>query len=120
MILPYTFKGRSGRYAARLLLICSFLPAGPSIGSLFHMADDLGRAMESLVSAMTDERSVELEPARPFWPPPSISSHAFSSQNWIENCLHREYNVYFCEGLRLKQQVQNKYKKKTLKIWVVS
>ncbi|XP_038138063.1 dystrophin isoform X4 [Cyprinodon tularosa] len=39
---------------------------GTSIGSLFHMADDLGRAMESLVSAMTDERSVELEPARPF------------------------------------------------------
>ncbi|XP_054915286.1 dystrophin isoform X6 [Poeciliopsis prolifica] len=33
---------------------------GPSIGSLFHMADDLGRAMESLVSAMTAERSVEL------------------------------------------------------------
>ncbi|XP_034030182.1 dystrophin isoform X5 [Thalassophryne amazonica] len=32
---------------------------GPSIGSLFHMADDLGRAMESLVSVMTDERSAE-------------------------------------------------------------
>ncbi|TNN46375.1 Dystrophin [Liparis tanakae] len=29
---------------------------GPSIGSLFHMADDLGRAMESLVSVMTDEQ----------------------------------------------------------------
>ncbi|XP_061692803.1 dystrophin isoform X6 [Syngnathoides biaculeatus] len=28
---------------------------GPSIGSLFHMADDLGRAMESLVNVMTDE-----------------------------------------------------------------
>ncbi|XP_041834285.1 dystrophin isoform X2 [Melanotaenia boesemani] len=28
---------------------------GPSISSLFHMADDLGRAVESLVSAMTDE-----------------------------------------------------------------
>uniref|UniRef100_A0A3B4V2S3 Dystrophin n=1 Tax=Seriola dumerili TaxID=41447 RepID=A0A3B4V2S3_SERDU len=28
---------------------------GPSIGSLFHMADDLGRAMESLVSVMTDD-----------------------------------------------------------------
>ncbi|XP_032413102.1 dystrophin-like [Xiphophorus hellerii] len=37
---------------------------GPSIGSLFHMADDLGRVMESLVSAMTAERSVEL--LRPF------------------------------------------------------
>ncbi|XP_076017960.1 dystrophin isoform X2 [Genypterus blacodes] len=32
---------------------------GPSIGSLFHMADDLGRAMESLVSVMTDEQSAE-------------------------------------------------------------
>uniref|UniRef100_A0A8C6UCB8 Dystrophin n=1 Tax=Neogobius melanostomus TaxID=47308 RepID=A0A8C6UCB8_9GOBI len=30
---------------------------GPSIGSLFHMADDLGRAMESLVTVMTDEQS---------------------------------------------------------------
>ncbi|XP_057685973.1 dystrophin isoform X3 [Corythoichthys intestinalis] len=30
---------------------------GPSIGSLFHMADDLGRAMESLVNVMTDEPS---------------------------------------------------------------
>ncbi|MEQ2171127.1 hypothetical protein GOODEAATRI_007557, partial [Goodea atripinnis] len=39
---------------------------GPSIGSLFHMADDLGRAMESLVSAMTDERSRELQQALPF------------------------------------------------------
>ncbi|XP_035983744.1 dystrophin isoform X8 [Fundulus heteroclitus] len=39
---------------------------GPSIGSLFNMADDLGRAMESLVSAMTDERSVELRRATPF------------------------------------------------------
>uniref|UniRef100_A0A8C6NN17 Dystrophin n=1 Tax=Nothobranchius furzeri TaxID=105023 RepID=A0A8C6NN17_NOTFU len=29
---------------------------GPSIGSLFHMADDLGRAMESLVRTMTDEQ----------------------------------------------------------------
>uniref|UniRef100_A0A3P9PIU8 Dystrophin n=1 Tax=Poecilia reticulata TaxID=8081 RepID=A0A3P9PIU8_POERE len=37
---------------------------GLGIGSLFHMADDLGRAMESLVSAMTVERSVELP--RPF------------------------------------------------------
>uniref|UniRef100_A0A667WS59 Dystrophin n=1 Tax=Myripristis murdjan TaxID=586833 RepID=A0A667WS59_9TELE len=32
---------------------------GPSVGSLFHMADDLGRAMESLVSVMTDEQSAE-------------------------------------------------------------
>nr|XP_049609340.1 dystrophin isoform X5 [Syngnathus scovelli] len=30
---------------------------GPSIGCLFHMADDLGRAMESLVNVMTDEQS---------------------------------------------------------------
>ncbi|XP_075905519.1 dystrophin isoform X3 [Nelusetta ayraudi] len=32
---------------------------GPSVGSLFHMADDLGRAVESLVSVMTEERSAE-------------------------------------------------------------
>ncbi|XP_056157526.1 LOW QUALITY PROTEIN: dystrophin-like [Lampris incognitus] len=32
---------------------------GPSVGSLFHMADDLGRAMESLVSVMTDEQCAE-------------------------------------------------------------
>ncbi|XP_026157166.1 dystrophin isoform X2 [Mastacembelus armatus] len=32
---------------------------GASIGSLFHMADDLGRAMESLVNVMTDEQSAE-------------------------------------------------------------
>ncbi|CAL8406957.1 unnamed protein product, partial [Arctogadus glacialis] len=30
---------------------------GPSVGSLFHMADDLGRAMESLVNVMTDEQN---------------------------------------------------------------
>ncbi|CAB1327539.1 unnamed protein product, partial [Coregonus sp. 'balchen'] len=30
-----------------------------SVGSLFHMADDLGRAMESLVNVMTDEQSGE-------------------------------------------------------------
>uniref|UniRef100_A0A7N8X944 Dystrophin n=1 Tax=Mastacembelus armatus TaxID=205130 RepID=A0A7N8X944_9TELE len=30
-----------------------------NIGSLFHMADDLGRAMESLVNVMTDEQSAE-------------------------------------------------------------
>ncbi|XP_030210304.1 dystrophin isoform X3 [Gadus morhua] len=30
---------------------------GPSVGSLFHMADDLGRAMESLVTVMTDEQN---------------------------------------------------------------
>ncbi|CAL8307771.1 unnamed protein product [Merluccius merluccius] len=32
---------------------------GPSVGSLFHMADDLGRAMESLVNVMTDEQNGE-------------------------------------------------------------
>ncbi|KAM9828925.1 dystrophin isoform 8-T8 [Syngnathus typhle] len=35
---------------------------GPSIGSLFHMADDLGRAMESLVNVMTDEQSAIKDP----------------------------------------------------------
>ncbi|XP_058478668.1 dystrophin isoform X3 [Solea solea] len=39
---------------------------GPSIGSLFHMADDLGRAMESLVTVMTDEQSAEQHEALPF------------------------------------------------------
>ncbi|XP_068164982.1 dystrophin isoform X2 [Antennarius striatus] len=39
---------------------------GPTIGSLFHMADDLGRAMESLVSVMTDEQSAEQHEALPF------------------------------------------------------
>ncbi|KAM3857230.1 dystrophin [Diretmus argenteus] len=39
---------------------------GPSVGSLFHMADDLGRAMESLVSVMTDEQSAEQHEALPF------------------------------------------------------
>ncbi|XP_049425588.1 dystrophin isoform X1 [Epinephelus fuscoguttatus] len=39
---------------------------GPSIGSLFHMADDLGRAMESLVNVMTDEQSAEQHEALPF------------------------------------------------------
>ncbi|KAL3966552.1 dystrophin [Sarotherodon galilaeus] len=39
---------------------------GPSIGSLFHMADDLGRAMESLVSVMTDERSTKQHEALHF------------------------------------------------------
>ncbi|XP_037617968.1 dystrophin isoform X9 [Sebastes umbrosus] len=39
---------------------------GPSIGSLFHMADDLGRAMESLVSVMTDEQSAGQHEALPF------------------------------------------------------
>lgn len=42
------------------------LPTGPSIGSLFHLADDLGRAMESLVSVMTDEQSAEQHVALPF------------------------------------------------------
>ncbi|XP_046281224.1 dystrophin isoform X7 [Marmota monax] len=32
---------------------------GHNVGSLFHMADDLGRAMESLVSVMTDEEEAE-------------------------------------------------------------
>ncbi|KAM6893218.1 dystrophin isoform 3-T3 [Lycodopsis pacificus] len=39
---------------------------GPRIGRLFHMADDLGRAMESLVSVMTDEQSAEQHEALPF------------------------------------------------------
>ncbi|XP_033837659.2 dystrophin isoform X13 [Periophthalmus magnuspinnatus] len=39
---------------------------GPSIGSLFHMADDLGRAMESLVTVMTDEQSAESHEALRF------------------------------------------------------
>ncbi|XP_030603146.1 dystrophin isoform X3 [Archocentrus centrarchus] len=39
---------------------------GPSIGSLFHMVDDLGRAMESLVSVMTDERSTKQHEALHF------------------------------------------------------
>ncbi|XP_069568938.1 dystrophin isoform X2 [Brachyistius frenatus] len=39
---------------------------GPGIGGLFHLADDLGRAMESLVSAMTDEQSAEQHEALPF------------------------------------------------------
>ncbi|XP_069376703.1 dystrophin isoform X15 [Paralichthys olivaceus] len=39
---------------------------GPSIGSLFHMADDLGRAMESLVNVMTDEQSAEQHEALPY------------------------------------------------------
>ncbi|XP_061760711.1 dystrophin isoform X4 [Nerophis ophidion] len=36
--------------------------SGPSIGSLFHMADDLGRAMESLVNIMTDKPIVNQAP----------------------------------------------------------
>ncbi|XP_061910041.1 dystrophin isoform X1 [Entelurus aequoreus] len=36
--------------------------SGPSIGSLFHMADDLGRTMESLVSIMTDKPIVNQAP----------------------------------------------------------
>ncbi|XP_076774363.1 dystrophin isoform X3 [Arvicanthis niloticus] len=32
---------------------------GHNVGSLFHMADDLGRAMESLVSVMTDEEGAD-------------------------------------------------------------
>ncbi|XP_034720085.1 dystrophin-like isoform X11 [Etheostoma cragini] len=39
---------------------------GPSIGNLFHMADDLGRAMETLVNVMTDEQSAEQHEALPF------------------------------------------------------
>lgn len=33
--------------------------SGHNVGSLFHMADDLGRAMESLVSVMIDEEGAE-------------------------------------------------------------
>uniref|UniRef100_A0A673V1K0 ZZ-type domain-containing protein n=1 Tax=Suricata suricatta TaxID=37032 RepID=A0A673V1K0_SURSU len=32
---------------------------GHNVGSLFHLADDVGRAMESLVSVMTDEEGAE-------------------------------------------------------------
>ncbi|XP_051782196.1 dystrophin isoform X2 [Erpetoichthys calabaricus] len=32
---------------------------GNNVGSLFHMADDLGRAMETLVSVMTDDEALE-------------------------------------------------------------
>ncbi|XP_067116720.1 dystrophin isoform X2 [Osmerus mordax] len=32
---------------------------GVGVGSLFHMADDLGRAMESLVNVMTDEQDTQ-------------------------------------------------------------
>ncbi|XP_036083102.1 dystrophin isoform X2 [Rousettus aegyptiacus] len=32
---------------------------GHNVGSLFHLADDLGRAMETLVSVMTDEEGAE-------------------------------------------------------------
>uniref|UniRef100_A0AAQ4PPR1 Dystrophin n=1 Tax=Gasterosteus aculeatus aculeatus TaxID=481459 RepID=A0AAQ4PPR1_GASAC len=39
---------------------------GRSIGSLFHMADDLGRAMESLVSVMTHEQSAKQQEALPY------------------------------------------------------
>ncbi|KAF3857322.1 hypothetical protein F7725_009181 [Dissostichus mawsoni] len=39
---------------------------GPGVGSLFHMADGVGRAMESLVSLMTDEQSAEQHEALPF------------------------------------------------------
>ncbi|XP_039649502.1 dystrophin isoform X29 [Perca fluviatilis] len=42
------------------------LALGPSIGNLFHMADDLGRAMETLVNVMTDEQSAEQHEALPF------------------------------------------------------
>lgn len=42
------------------------LPPGRSIGSLFHMADDLGRAMESLVSVMTHEQSAKQQEALPY------------------------------------------------------
>lgn len=40
-------------------VILSFCFSGHNVGSLFHMADDLGRAMESLVSVMTDEEGAE-------------------------------------------------------------
>lgn len=32
---------------------------GNNVGSLFHMADDLGRAMESLVTVMTDDEGLD-------------------------------------------------------------
>ncbi|XP_061440406.1 dystrophin-like isoform X1 [Rhineura floridana] len=32
---------------------------GHNVGSLFHMADDLGRAMETLVTVMTDNKALE-------------------------------------------------------------
>ncbi|XP_065261830.1 dystrophin isoform X3 [Emys orbicularis] len=32
---------------------------GHNVGSLFHMADDLGRAMETLVTVMTDDKALE-------------------------------------------------------------
>ncbi|RMC06306.1 hypothetical protein DUI87_15737 [Hirundo rustica rustica] len=33
--------------------------SGHNVGSLFHMADDLGRAMETLVTVMTDDKVLE-------------------------------------------------------------
>lgn len=40
----------SGRMLDLMLFSCS-----PGVGSLFHMADDVGRAMESLVNVMTED-----------------------------------------------------------------
>lgn len=57
---------RVGKVAPSSGQCCLSVSAGPSIGSLFHMADDLGRAMESLVSVMTDEQSAEQHEALPF------------------------------------------------------
>lgn len=54
-------KAKSQREAVctscKVFLSLCFL--GHNVGSLFHMADDLGRAMESLVSVMTDEEGAE-------------------------------------------------------------
>lgn len=32
---------------------------GPNVGSLFHMVDNIGYAMESLVSVITEERDLD-------------------------------------------------------------
>uniref|UniRef100_V9KRV3 Dystrophin n=1 Tax=Callorhinchus milii TaxID=7868 RepID=V9KRV3_CALMI len=39
--------------------ILSFLSAGNNVGNLFHVVDDLGRAMETLVTVMTDDEAAE-------------------------------------------------------------
>lgn len=100
---------RVGKVAPSSGQCCLSVSAGPSIGSLFHMADDLGRAMESLVSVMTDEQSAEQHEALPFWPrPPSPQPVAcFSSQNnWIENSLQRDYMSIFVKDWSTTHQNQ--------------
>lgn len=37
----------------------AFSLLGNHVGNLFHMADDLGRAMETLVTVMTDDEVLE-------------------------------------------------------------